>query len=506
MIRAIGLLVLLLSPQRQPVKPCADCARPITVVAGPSPFQPSCIGQQIGTNYPGAPAEPWITVDPGNPKHLVGAWQQDRWSTGGSSGVLTGASFDGGNTWKISSAPFSTCTGGTYDRASDPWVTFSPDGTVYQTALVVSQCNAQSECNESSVLVAQSTDGGVTWGSPGGLPYRVVDPGTRGFDDKESITADPTNNLYAYVVWDRSSGSTSNSTYHQPVYFSRTTDGGNSWTTPQAIFDLGVNLGATGNQIAVLPNGTVVDLFTAGRIVDGQPQQYLGVVRSIDHGATWSNQSVVSNQEVNGIMDVKTGAIIRVGAALASIAVDPASGTVYVAWEDSRFSNNQRDGIALSKSTDGGVTWSAPVQVNQAPTVQAFEPAITVGAGGAIAIDYFDFRQDTSDASVLLTSSWRIVSNNGGNTWQEFPLLPAFNMLNAPALANYFVGDYHSIVAVPGGFTSILVIANAPGSPSENSVMSVISAFPGDTRTTASPQVNPHRYTPRLHERPPRPH
>ena len=40
-------------------------------------------------------------------------------------------SLNGGTSWSESEAAFSTCEGGTYDRASDPWVSIGPDGKAY---------------------------------------------------------------------------------------------------------------------------------------------------------------------------------------------------------------------------------------------------------------------------------------------------------------------------------------------------------------------------------------
>ena len=92
-----------------------------------------------GIHYPGTEVEPWVEVNPANPRNLIGAWQQDRWSNGGSRGNVVGFSVDGGSTWEVESTTKNTqCTGGTlanggdYERASDPWVTISPDGTAYR--------------------------------------------------------------------------------------------------------------------------------------------------------------------------------------------------------------------------------------------------------------------------------------------------------------------------------------------------------------------------------------
>jgi hypothetical protein len=378
-------------------------------------------------------------------------------------------------------------------------VSLSPDGSAYQVALSVSNYGANGPNTASAVLVTKSTDGGLTWTDP----VKLIQDGPTAFNDKESVTADLVDSNYAYVVWDRSTGSTNNNTYHQPVWFSRTTDGGISWEPARIIYDPGPNAYTIGNQIVVLPNGTLVDVFSGGGNL-GRPgaQSFLQVIRSTDHGVSWSQPVFISDQQVNGVADVKISKPIRTGAGLASIAVDPRSGTLYVAWQDSRFSRDQRDGIAFSRSTDEGRTWTALVQVNQAPLVQAFEPALAVGLDGTLALDYFDFRKDSDDPAVLLTSAWRIVSYDEGSTWTEFPLIEPFNILAAPAAAGYFIGDYHGIVPSAAGFLSFFAIANPAGSLTQNSIIAVAGVERGDTSTTSREQIKPGRLAPRVREFP----
>src|SRR5262249_17804769 len=134
--------------------------------------------------------------------HLVGVWQQDRWSNGGSRGIVAGVSMDGGNTWTDVPLPGVTVnTGGTFLRASDPWVTFAPDGSVYVASLVGPPGFGE------GIYVSKSTTGGLTWQNPAVIidDSQNVDSGGNYefFDDKESITADPTNANLVYVVWDR---------------------------------------------------------------------------------------------------------------------------------------------------------------------------------------------------------------------------------------------------------------------------------------------------------------
>ena len=116
----------------------------------PSPFTANCNGTpQTGTLYPNAEVEPTISVNPRNPLNLIGVWQQDRWSNGGSQGLGTGFSFDGGITWQQRYQPISRCAGGNasnngdYARASDPWISFSPNGVAHFMSLSVSGTTMQ---------------------------------------------------------------------------------------------------------------------------------------------------------------------------------------------------------------------------------------------------------------------------------------------------------------------------------------------------------------------------
>src|SRR5215831_14386603 len=174
-------------------------------VSGLSPFAACTVGGP-GTNFVNSEVEPFVAVNPTNASNIVGVFQQDRWSNGGAHGLVASTSHDGGSTWTESWAHFSTCSGGTasnggnYDRASDPWVSFAPNGDTYQISL-----SASADLTVSAVLVSKSTDGGDTWSEPTTLA-RNVSPFAEGpgFNDKESLTADPTDSSNVYAVWDRS--------------------------------------------------------------------------------------------------------------------------------------------------------------------------------------------------------------------------------------------------------------------------------------------------------------
>src|SRR5215813_2440326 len=87
-------------------------------------------------NFPDAEVEPYVAVDPANPMHLIGSVQQDRWNDGGANGLTNVVSVNGGTSWSLAAGQpqFSICGGaasgspGFFNRATDPWVSFSADG------------------------------------------------------------------------------------------------------------------------------------------------------------------------------------------------------------------------------------------------------------------------------------------------------------------------------------------------------------------------------------------
>src|ERR671937_3237342 len=368
-------------------------------VSGLSPFAACTVGGP-GTNYVNSEVEPFVAVNPANPSNIVGVFQQDRWSNGGAHGLVASTSHDGGKTWTESWAHFSICSGGTaanggdYDRASDPWVTFAPNGDVYQISL-----SASADVTVSAVLVSKSVDGGDTWTEPTTLARNVSAFGFGpGFNDKESITADPGVASNVYAVWDRSrfpsdqAGVTAQmnaASIRGDIIFTRTTDGGQTWSAPQDILGLNQNEFTSGNQIAVLPDGTLVDVFEDLNGSGRQPspnQFHQSIIRSTDKGATWSKVIDISTDGSVAVRDPDTGAFVRSGAGLPDIAVAP-NGPLYAVWSDGRFSGFNHDDVALSRSTDGGRHWSTPIKVNASPSgVGAFTPSVDAASDATVAV------------------------------------------------------------------------------------------------------------------------
>jgi hypothetical protein len=420
------------------------------VVSGLSPFPPSC-GGTGGTSYVNAEVEPYLAVDPRDANHLIAVWQQDRWSNGSARGLLAALSLDGGTTWTLSQAPFAECNGGTaangggFQRATDPWVTFSPDGSAYQMGLVTNGSSFAAG-SSNAMTVSRSGDGGRTWSNPVSL---ITDTGAF-FNDKNAITADPLDARFVYAVWDRLQQNVNG-----PAYFARTIDGGATWEPARSIYDPGTQRQTIGNLVRVLPNGTLVNLFTQ---LDGTntqaPTGTLRVIRSTDRGATWSAPTIVSSHQPLGARDPVTGRNVRDGSVLAQMAAAP-DGSLHVVWQDARFTG-VRDSIAYSRSADAGLTWTAPVRVNAEPNVTAFMPQVHVLAGGTIGVAYYDFRSDTPDPATLPTDYW-LARSTDGVTWTETRVAGPFDLLVAPDAGGLFLGDYMGLQGAGTTFLSLHV-------------------------------------------------
>ncbi|HEX5865826.1 MAG TPA: sialidase family protein [Casimicrobiaceae bacterium] len=440
-------------------------------VSGFSPFAPGCDGLPAsGVLYRGAEVEPMVARNPVIPNHLIGVWQQDRWSDGGAAGHGTGVSFDGGRTWSRSQATLSRCTGGNaanggdYPRVSDPWVTIGPDGAAYQIAIAFGGALLQPN-SFGAVLVSRSADGGQTWGPATTL---IRDDSTA-FNDKESITADPTNASLVYATWERFADSNQD---HAPTWFARTTSGGAAWEPARPIYDPGAPNSTLNNQIVLLPDGTLVLFFSEFDTVGNLTNVFLRVIRSQDHGDNWSVPVTIAQSMSRGARSPETGTPIRDGSNLGSIAVDK-NGVLAVTWQDSRFSGGARDGIAFSRSFDGGLSWSPPVQINSAPGVQAWLPTATIRDDGMIGVTYYDFRNHVLGAQTLLTDYWLTTSGDGVN-WHENHVAGPFDVATAPFAEGLFLGDYQGLTSVAYTFVPFYVTTNANSPSNQTDVFATL--------------------------------
>lgn len=465
-------------------------------ISGASPFGADCgttPGTPAGTNTPDSEVEPWVDVNPTDIDNIVAFWQQDRWSNGGARSLVAGVSTDGGLTWTNSIVPGITdcsgpAAGGTeldFDRASDPWLSFSPDGNLHQISLVFDADPAAGSFGANGLAVSKSEDGGVTWSDP---ILIIEDDQPNVLNDKQSLTADPTDANLVYAAWDRlvvPPGSVINPEnviglgFKSPFYFARSTDGGETWEPARKIYDPGGNNQTIGNQIVVLPDGTLVNFFDEilnfrNDEGDAQFDSNLSLLRSFNKGDTWLPKgrpiraadiralSVVTPDEGEGIRDADI---------LFDVAVDPVGGALYAVWQDSRFTGF--DQIAFIQSLDGGLTWSTPIKVNQTPAnaenalrAQAFIPSVAVSTDGTATVTYYDFRND--DEISELADHFAIhchAACSDPASWAggEVRLTDtSFDILQAPVARELFLGDYVGLASDGLDFLSVYVKAGEP--------------------------------------------
>lgn len=471
---------------------------PLTQVSGSSPFDPACgLTAAGGTLFLDSEVEPWVDASPADADIIAGIWQQDRWSNGGARGNAAAISFDAGATWQPVTFPGVTdCTGGDFDRASDPWLSFSPNGDLHIMHLVL------------DIVTVPGKPGGF---GPNGMmvqkipasafadsmitPAEISDPILIAFEDngedlhdKNSMTADPTDSNFVYAVWDfldLPAGAAINPDrgvfggglgFKGAALFSRSTDGGQTWSEPKVLYNPGGVNQTIGNQIVVLPDGTLIDFFNEilnFRNDDGgaQFEFNLSLKRSPDKGETWlPHGRPVRVAKLQGFGTVTPDDLIPVrdGAVLFDVAVDPSSGALYAVWQDARFTGF--DQVAYSQSVDGGFTWTAPVKINLTPAnsdnplrQQAFLPSVEV-AGGVVGVSYYDFRNDDNTAE--LADHWLIHCHGGcsnpANWGDEVRLTDtSFDLSQAPFAGGLFLGDYVGLTPESADFLAFFPQSSA---------------------------------------------
>ncbi len=443
----------------------ADLSR----VSAATPFLADCNGPNfpITAAYVNAESEPYITVNPRNSDNLIAVYHEDRYPNDGANGVLASTSFDGGRTWqvpKLEDQPtFSSCAGGTeanggnFEKASDPFVAFGPDGTAYFATV---SWNASGP--EEAQFVSTSADGGLTWERPVAV-IRANDPDERN-TSRPAVTPDPAREHTAYLVWARQRSAPA-SEARGAVGFSRTTDGGKTWSKAGEIYQTPIGMYTSANKIVVLPSGDLVNVFSEMPIrrEPGPSSHHIMVIRSTDSGLTWSKPMTVATAAVAGIVDPRTGAKVRTGDSFTKLAVDPRPGTntLYAVWEDARFTQ-ERTKIAFASSSDGGRTWGDPVAVSTDPDTQEFIPSVAVNDRGDVAVAWYGFAAAQSATRALPTRYWIAFSRDQGQTWSARQPVTSrpFDLRTAPYNTGFFFGEYQGLAGAEQSFFAAMTLTN----------------------------------------------
>jgi hypothetical protein len=401
----------------------------------------------------GTQGEPSMALDPRDPNRLVSLFQVRRFKDGGSAAIGYATSHDGGAIWARGILPGLTrASGGEFPRASNPTVAFGPDGTVYAESLLVTPSRrACVPASRTAIAVQRSTDGGLSFGPPViAQDDRASCHGTLKINDKPWIAVDTSDGPHRgrlYLVWTQ---------LPSQLVERHSDDGGTHWSALQRIAFPGDAIGAVA---LVGPDGNVTIVLNNGDHVN--PVAY--AISSPDGAASWGEPRRISRLRAGGPDGIRLGPPGGFPAA----AVDPTDGALYVAWRDYRFRRNTLapaahavaySDILISRSRDGGRTWSAPRRITaraRASTLQNFMPAVAAH-GGDVSVSYLAAREGSLLARPLLS-----VSHDGGATFDgaiglgprldlRYAARTCFGCGTRYAERTRFLGDYMGIAAGPG--------------------------------------------------------
>ena len=328
--------------------------------------------------------EPNMAVNPLDQNELVIGWRQ--FDNVGSNFRQAGWSYtsDGGQTWTFP---------GVIDPGifhSDPVLDYDADGNFYYNSLTV---NPDFFCK-----VYKSTNGGATWNS-----------GTDAHGgDKQCMTIDRTSGVGSGNIY---SSWTAYYSTCLPGFFTRSTDGNISYENCTEV-DSSPYWGtmAVGNA-GELYIGAGSSLFDSLLVVKSLNAQVAGSLIS------WNPMLVYMDGNINGWIPVNPQGL------LGQVYIDvdrsggAGNGNLYLLASLARTSNADPGDVMFARSTDDGLTWSAPIAVNDDPSTfnTQWFGTMSVAPTGRIDAVWLDTRDDPSglDSSALYYS----YSLDQGSTW-----------------------------------------------------------------------------------------
>ena len=428
--------------------------------------------QNIRVSLPSAsdPEEVSIAMNPANTMNLAAGANIDYYYY----------STNGGFNWtqgRLSS---------TYGVWGDPCLVYDDEGNLYFVHL----SNPPSPGYWiDRIVVQKSTNGGVSWNSGAGIGFRPP----RAQQDKAWLAADmrrPPRGGTLYISWTDfdSYGSTATSDSSR-IRLSRSTDGGITWSTPVRVSDRAGDCIDEDNTVegavpTIGPNGEVYLAWSGP----------LGIMfdKSTDQGMTFGSDVFVSSQP--GGWDYAVSGIYRCNGlpiTACDVSSSPYRGNIYVNWSDQRNGLNNTD-IFISKSTDGGATWSPARQVNNdITTSQQFFTWMTVDqATGYVYAVFYDRRATSGNA----TDVYLARSTDGGETFSNFKV----SQTPFTPTSGVFFGDYTNVTAYNGKICPIWMRL-------DGSALSVWMAIVNDSIATSVPPEAGHASSFALYQNYPNP-
>ena len=374
-----------------------------------------------GNNIVGDAAnEPSIAVDPTNLNRMAIGWRQFNTIASSFRQAGFGYSIDGGVNWTfpgvIESGVF----------RSDPVLESDAQGNFYYNSLTNSP--------EYQCKVFRSSNGGADWDAG------VFAQG----GDKQWMTIDNTGGEgdgHIYSQW------TSYYSVCAPNFFTRSTDGGDSYEDCVSI----PNEPYWGT-LAIGPNG---ELYMGGSTgFDFQVSRSTNA----ENNSTQVTWDLVTSVSLDGI--VAYGGGPNPGGLLGQtlIAVDTSgestNGNIYLLCSVERNSNADLADVMFARSTDGGITFSSPIKINDDVSTNNYQwfGTMSVAPNGRIDVIWLDTRDNPG---TYLSALYYSNSIDGGLTWSVNERLSEFFDPHLGWPQQNKMGDYFDMISdIQGTFLS----------------------------------------------------
>ncbi len=299
------------------------------------------------------------------------------------------SSSDGGKNWAGVDLPLPPAIGANgIDFGSDPSLAFDTSGNLFYSYIVVYFGNGNG-INGTSLAVAKSTDGGVTYPSANFFSFSS---GKDHFNDKPMITADASTGSpfrdNVYLAWDAASGGSTSG----GIRFARSTDHGASFSIQRID-----NPSGPGRVIAAVPfTGPAGEVYVAWNDIAANT---IAFNRSFDGGVTFGAPGVVASKQIPfdiGIPAISFRRALIYPACDADRSNGPHRGRLYCTWTDLAPNGINTD-IFTAFSDDHGSSWSARRSVTDLAGVDRFYPWLAVDAStGEANVSFYDTRNDTT--------------------------------------------------------------------------------------------------------------
>jgi hypothetical protein len=295
-----------------------------------------------------------------------------------------------------------------------------------------------------TIGISRSTDGGLTFAPPVYIPNAGLTPFA--FPDKEMLTVDTTRGAYSgniYVTY-TAFQNIGSPIPGFPIAFSRSTDGGLSFSPPIILSNPGeLN---QGSEPVVGPDGTIYVAWY--RIAFGPPA--ILVAKSTDGGLSFGPPVVAAFVSPIGFGGGTLKGNFRVNS-FPRIDVNREGGGVIVVFNSNPPAFDDGADVYAVVSNDKGVTWSTPMRLNDdRTTTDQFFPDVATNARGDIRVIWYDTRNSPSLTNVMIDVYSAVSTNKGVSfssneriTDRSFPPAVGFD----PITNRVYMGDYIDIKA-----------------------------------------------------------